>query len=62
MNLATGELYKVTAVGTGGATKVIAARVGGFKATRLAGKAKALGFKVEVERVDRAGKVWALKD
>lgn len=53
VNLRTEELYRVIAEAPSGATKVVAAKVGAFKATRLAVKVEALGFKAHVSRVDK---------
>tara|TARA_Y100001963_G_scaffold140838_1_gene208335 strand:- start:398 stop:565 length:168 start_codon:yes stop_codon:yes gene_type:complete len=51
-NLSTSERYRVTAVSrTTGATKVVAKRVGAFRAAKLAAKVGALGFEVKVEQV-----------
>ena len=52
MNLSTGERYKVTAISrTTGATKVVAKRVGAFRATKLWTALKQMCFDVKVERV-----------
>ena len=51
-NLSTSERYRVTAVSrTSGATKVVAKRVGAFRATKLWTALKLLDFDVKVERV-----------
>ena len=47
----TNELFKVIAIAPSGATKVVARKVGAFKATRLFHAIKAKGFDVEVRNV-----------
>ena len=44
----TANLYTVTAISHSGARKVIASRIGGMRATRLANEIQARGFAVEV--------------
>ena len=61
MNLRTNEVFKVVAVAPSGAKKVMAQRVGAFKATRLFHAIKAKGFDVEIRNVT-TGVLLVLED
>lgn len=61
MNLRTNELFKVVAVAPSGAKKVMAQKVGAFKATRLFHAIQAKGFEAEIVNVT-TGIVLVLED